>query len=160
DSQRPETWQRALRPQTRLLLLETISNPLMRTGRLAEAVAFARGHALTTVIDNTFASPVNFRPLAAGIDLVFHRATKYLNGHSDLVAGCVMGSAGRVEAIRRTLNHIGGALDPHAGFLLARGLKTLAIRVKTQNANATALARFLSTHPKVSQVNYGGLESH
>ena len=160
DAHRPETWADALRPETRLMLLETISNPLMRTGRLVEAVAFAREHGLTTVIDNTFASPVNFRPLDIGIDLVFHSATKYLNGHSDLVAGCVLGAADRVESVRRTLNHLGGALDPHAGFLLARGLKTLALRVRAQNGNALALARFLAEHPKVAQVNYGALPSH
>jgi cystathionine gamma-synthase/cystathionine gamma-lyase/cystathionine beta-lyase len=160
DPHRPESWGAAVRPNTKLLLLETISNPLMRTGRLAEAVAFGRERRIVTVIDNTFASPVNFRPLAAGFDLVFHSATKYLNGHSDLVAGCLMGAASQVEPVRRTLNHLGGSLDPHAAFLLARGLKTLAIRVKAQNANALALARSLSDHPMVAEVNYGGLDSH
>ena len=113
-----------------------------------------------SVIDNTFASPVNYRPLAAGFDIAFHSATKYLNGHSDLVAGCVVGSAELVERVRHTANLYGGSLDPHAGFLLARGLKTLAIRVRTQNASALALARHFEAHDKVSQVNYAGLESH
>jgi cystathionine beta-lyase/cystathionine gamma-synthase len=160
DDQRPESWKAALRPTTRLFLVETIGNPLMRVPHLAEVVEFARRERLTSVIDNTFASPVNFRPLAAGFDIAFHSATKYLNGHSDLVAGCVVGSKERVERVRRMLNLLGGTLDPHAGFLLARGTKTLALRVRAQNANALALARFLAGHPKVKEVNYAGLETH
>jgi cystathionine gamma-synthase/cystathionine gamma-lyase/cystathionine beta-lyase len=103
---------------------------------------------------------MNFRPLAAGFDVVFHSATKYLNGHSDLVAGCVMGTEERVTAVRKSLNHFGGTLDPHAGFLLARGIKTMALRVKAQNANAEALARFLATHPAIAAVHYPGLATH
>lgn len=160
DDQKPETWKAALRPGTRLFLVETITNPLMRVPRLAEVVEFARREKITTVIDNTFASPVNFRPLQNGFDLAFHSATKYLNGHSDLVAGCVLGSAERVETVRHMLNLLGGSLDPHAGFLLARGTKTLALRVRAQNANATTLARFLSGHREVLEVNYPGLETH
>lgn len=160
DAQRPATWAAALQPSTRLLLVETISNPLMRVARLREVVAFAQEHGLVTVIDNTFASPVNFQPLTIGFDVVFHSATKYLNGHSDIVAGCVVGSEDRITRVRRALNHYGGVLDPHTGFLLARGLKTLALRVRAQNANALALARFLSGHGKVREVNYPGLESH
>ena len=160
DERRPETWKGAVRPSTRLFLVETIGNPLMRVPRLTEIVEFARRERLTTVIDNTFASPVNFRPLSIGFDLSFHSATKYLNGHSDLVAGCVLGSAERVERVRRMLNLLGGTLDPHAGFLLARGTKTLALRVKAQNANALAVARFFATHAKVTEVNYPGLETH
>ena len=160
DAQRPDTWKAALRPNTRLFLVETIANPLMRVPRLREVVSFAREHRLLTLIDNTFASPVNFRPLAAGFDLAFHSATKYLNGHSDLVAGCVVGRRELVERVRKTLNHFGGSLDPHAGFLLARGLKTLALRVRAQNVNASGLARFLAGHPKVLAVNYPGLETH
>lgn len=160
DDQRPGTWKEAIRPSTRMFLVETITNPLMRVPRLEEVVGFARKEGLMTAIDNTFASPVNFRPLAAGFDLAFHSATKYLNGHSDLVAGCVLGSGERITRVRRTLNHFGGSLDPHAGFLLARGTKTLALRVRAQNANALALARFLASHPKVKEVNYPGLEAH
>ena len=160
DPQKPETWAPAVRPNTRVFLLETITNPLMRVPRLREIAAFARERGLTTVIDNTLASPVNFRPLAAGFDLAFHSATKYLNGHSDIVAGCVVGRRDLVDRVRRTLNHYGGTLDPHAGFLLARGAKTLALRVRAQNANAQALAESLARHPKVKQVNYPGLPSH
>ncbi len=160
DDQRPETWKAALRPGTRMFLVETITNPLMRVPRLEEVVAFSRAERLISVIDNTFASPVNFRPLARGFDLSFHSATKYLNGHSDLVAGCVLGSRERIDAVRRTLNLFGGSLDPHAAFLLARGTKTLALRVRAQNANALALARFLAGHAGVKEVNYAGLEDH
>jgi len=160
DDQRPETWKAAMRPETRMFLVETITNPLMRVPRLQEVVEFARRERLTTVIDNTFATPVNFRPLSLGFDIAFHSATKYLNGHSDLVAGCVVSSRDRVERVRKTLNLLGGSLDPHAGFLLARGTKTLALRVRAQGANALALGRFLVAHAKVKEVNYPGLETH
>jgi cystathionine beta-lyase/cystathionine gamma-synthase len=158
DPHAPETWQ--VRENTKAVLVETITNPLMRVGRHREVVAFAREHGLTSVIDNTFASPVNFRPLAAGFDLVFNSATKYLNGHSDLVAGSVAGTTELVEQVRHTQNLYGGSLDPHAGYLLARSLKTLGVRVRQQNANAQALAEFLSDYPKVAAVNYAGLRQH
>jgi cystathionine gamma-synthase/cystathionine gamma-lyase/cystathionine beta-lyase len=160
DPQRPESWSRAVRPNTRLFLAETITNPLMRVPRLREVAAFAREHELLSVIDNTFATPVNFRPLSIGFDLTFHSATKYLNGHSDLVAGCVMGEKEQIDRIHKTLAFLGGTLDPHAGFLLSRGLKTLALRVKAHNATGLALARFLVSHPKVLRVSYPGLEDH
>jgi cystathionine beta-lyase/cystathionine gamma-synthase len=160
DTNRPETWADAVTPQTKLFYCETITNPLMRVARLDEIVAFTDEHGLVSMIDNTFATPVNFRPLRAGFDLVCHSATKYLNGHSDLVAGCVVGSTDWIERVRKTLNHYGGSLDPGAGYLLSRGLKTLALRVAAQNKNAMALAEALSTHPQVSEVNYAGLPSH
>ena len=160
DVNRPETWAAARTPRTKVFLVETITNPLMRVGQLREIAEFGQREGLLTVIDNTFASPVNFRPLAAGFDLCFHSATKYLGGHSDLVGGCVMGSTELIHRVRMTLNHYGGSLDPHAGFLLARGIKTLALRVRAQNANAMALARFLTGHSEVAAVNYPGLASH
>jgi cystathionine gamma-synthase/cystathionine gamma-lyase/cystathionine beta-lyase len=160
DVHRPETWAAARTPQTKVFLAETITNPLIRVGLLDEVASFARREGILTVIDNTFASPVNFRPLAAGFDLCFHSATKYLGGHSDLAAGAVMGSADLIDRVRRTLNHYGGSLDPHAGFLLARGIKTLALRVRAQNENAMALAGFLAGHPEVAAVGYPGLASH
>jgi cystathionine gamma-synthase/cystathionine gamma-lyase/cystathionine beta-lyase len=140
--------------------VETISNPLMRVPRLDEIVAFCRGRGLVSVIDNTFATPINFRPLEQGFDIVCHSATKYLNGHSDLVAGCAIGRAELVERIRHRLNHLGGSLDPHACFLLARGIKTLALRVAAQNANAMTIAQFLEGRDAVREVNYPGLASH
>jgi cystathionine beta-lyase/cystathionine gamma-synthase len=160
DVHRPETWAAARTPQTKVFLAETITNPLIRVGLLDEIASFARRESILTVIDNTFASPVNFRPLAAGFDLCFHSATKYLGGHSDLVAGAVMGSADQVDRVRKTLNHYGGSLDPHAGFLLARGIKTLALRIRAQNENAMGLASFLAGHPEVAAVSYPGLTSH
>lgn len=160
DAGRPETWEAARTDRTRVFLVETITNPLMRVGLLDRVAAFGRREGIVTVIDSTFASPVNFRPLQAGFDLVFHSATKYLGGHSDLVAGAVMGGTDLVERVRKTVNLFGGSLDPHAGFLLARGIKTLSLRVQAQNANALALARFLEDHPAVAAVNYPGLASH
>jgi cystathionine gamma-synthase/cystathionine gamma-lyase/cystathionine beta-lyase len=160
DAGRPETWEAARTDRTRVFLVETITNPLMRVGLLDRVAAFGRREGIVTVIDSTFASPVNFRPLQAGFDLVFHSATKYLGGHSDLVAGAVMGGTDLVERVRKTVNLFGGSLDPHAGFLLARGIKTLSLRVRAQNANALALARFLEDHPAVAAVHYPGLASH
>jgi cystathionine gamma-synthase/cystathionine gamma-lyase/cystathionine beta-lyase len=160
DPQRPESWAAARTPSTKVFLVETIANPLVRVAKLRDVVAFARREGLTTVVDNTFASPVNFRPLSIGFDVVFESATKYLNGHNDLVAGAVAGSAELIERVRHTANLYGGSLDPHAGFLLARGLKTLAVRVRAQNHNALALAEFLAGHPKIAEVNYPGLASH
>lgn len=160
DAQDPDTWPAACTPHTRVFLCETITNPLVRVPRLREIVGFSRTRGLISVIDNTFATPVNFKPLAAGFDICCHSATKYLNGHSDLVAGCVVGSAVHLDRVRHTLNHFGGSLDPHAGFLLARGLKTLALRVAAQNANAMALADALHSDPGVIEVNYPGLSTH
>lgn len=159
DHCKPESWAEKLRPHTRVFLVETISNPLVRVGDLPAIVDFCRRHGLVSVIDNTFATPVNFRPLEHGFDLVVHSATKYLNGHSDIVAGAVVGSTERVEAVNRCLLHLGGALDPHACFLLQRGMRTLALRVRHQNRSAQALAEFLATHPAVERVHYPGLES-
>ncbi|GLZ80664.1 cystathionine beta-lyase [Actinorhabdospora filicis] len=160
DPAKPETWADALTPTTRAFYVETITNPLMRVGRIPEVAAFAREHGLVSIVDNTFASPVNFRPLEAGCDIVLHSATKYLNGHSDLVAGVVAGSAELVARVRHSLNHYGGSLDAHAAYLLARGVKTLALRVERQNANAAALAEFLAGHESVTTVNYAGQSWH
>jgi len=155
----PDAWAKALRPETRLLYVETISNPLIEVSNLRAVVEFARHHGLISVIDNTFASPVNFRPLEIGFDLVVHSATKYLNGHSDIVAGVVVGSAERVERVRHLQLHLGAALDPHACFLFERGLKTLVLRVERQNQNALRLAEYLEGRSEVRRVYYPGLTS-
>ena len=160
DATKPESWKAAIKPTTRVFLVESITNPLMRVARHRDVVQFARENRLVTIIDNTFATPVNFRPIPFGYDLAFHSATKYLNGHSDLVAGCVVGSKAMVEKVRHTANHYGGILDPHAGYLLARGIKTIALRVRQQQATAGVLARSLASNPKVAAVNYPGLETH
>ncbi len=157
DASDPTTWESALTDRTKIFYVESISNPLLEVGDLAAVVAFAGAHGLTTIIDNTFASPVNFRPLEIGFDLVVHSATKYLNGHSDIVAGCVIGSSTKVDAVRRVLVHLGGSADPHACFLMERGLKTLVLRMERHNANAQRLATFLASQRDVRRVNYPGL---
>lgn len=160
DVRMPETWEAALTPETRAIYVEAISNPLMVVADHARIVEFARRHALVSLIDNTFASPINFRPVEIGFDLVLHSATKYLNGHSDVVIGAVLGSAERIASIKAWLDILGGTADPEACYLLRRGLKTLALRVERQNQNALALARYLASHPAVARVIYPGLPSH
>jgi len=160
DADDPVSWKQKLRPSTKAIYVESLSNPLLQIGDLQAIAYFAREHDLLAIIDNTFTSPVNFRPLEWGFDLSLHSATKYLNGHSDIVAGAVIGRAELVTRITHKLNHLGGSLDPHAAFLLHRGLKTLAVRVRYQNENALKIARFLEQHPSVAKVNYPGLESH
>ncbi len=160
DADRPEGWAQLLRPSTRLVYVEAMTNPLLEVADLAAVAEFARAHGLLCVIDNTFATPVNFRPLAHGFDLSIHSATKYLNGHADIVAGAVAGSRELITRIRHKLNVLGGSLDPHAAFLLKRGLKTLALRVRFQNDSTLKIAQFLEGHPAVARVNYPGLASH
>jgi cystathionine beta-lyase/cystathionine gamma-synthase len=160
DAADPESWRNRVRANTRAIYVETISNPLMQVGDLAAVVKFAGEHNLVSIIDNTFASPVNFRPAECGFDLSLHSCTKYLNGHSDIVAGAVIGRAKLIEAINMRLGHFGGSLDPHACFLLHRGMKTLAVRMRHQNESALRIARFLEQHAKVTAVYYPGLERH
>jgi cystathionine beta-lyase/cystathionine gamma-synthase len=156
----PASWETKVRPNTRLIYVETMTNPLLQVADLKGVVSFARDHNLISMVDNTFASPINFRPPEAGFDLSLHSCTKYLNGHSDIVAGAVIGRADLVEKITHKLNHLGGSLDPHACFLLHRGMKTLAVRMKYQNESALAIATFLCNHQAVERVNYPGLDSH
>ncbi|MGH7907675.1 MAG: trans-sulfuration enzyme family protein, partial [Candidatus Binataceae bacterium] len=160
DGNRPETWRDALHARTRAVYFETLSNPLLEVADLRAVVELARGHGLISIVDNTFASPINFRPVEIGFDLSLHSATKYLNGHSDIVAGAVIGGHELIERITHTGNHLGGALDPHACFLLERGLKTLAVRVRHQNESALRIARFFENRAEVAAVNYPGLERH
>ena len=160
DGGAPESWKAKLRSNTKAIYVETMANPLMDVPALDAVVAFAKENGLTTLIDNTFASPVNFRPAEWGFDLSLHSCTKYLNGHSDIVAGAVIGRADLVTKITHKLNHLGGTLDPHACFLLHRGVKTLSLRVMYQNRSAFEIASFLQGHPAVKQVNYPGLENH
>ena len=160
DGAEPASWREMLTPQTKAIYVETITNPLVQVADLAAVVEFARAHGLISIIDNTFASPVNFRPAEMGFDLSLHSCTKYLNGHSDIVAGAVIGRADLIDRINRKLGHFGGSLDPHACFLLHRGMKTLAVRVRHQNDSAMRIAHFLEQHHKVASVNYPGLERH
>src|SRR5438094_1385592 len=160
DGNDPESWEKKVRPNTKAVYIETISNPLMQVPDLEAVVEFAKHNKLVSIIDNTFASPINFRPPEHGFDLSLHSATKYLNGHSDIVAGAVIGPSKLVEQVTHRLNHLGGSLDPHAAFLLHRGVKTLAVRVKQHNTNAQQIAEFLEQQPKILRVNYPGLKSH
>ena len=160
DGHNPSSWEEALQPNAKALYVETITNPLMDVIDLKKAAEFAKEHGLISIIDNTFASPVNFRPAEWGFDISIHSCTKYLNGHSDIVAGAVIGPGKMVEKITRLQNHLGGSLDPHACFLLHRGMKTLAVRMKHQNESAMKIASYLEGHPAVERVNYPGLETH
>jgi len=160
DADDPATWAAAIRPNTRAFYCETLTNPLLELGDLPGIAAFCRQRGIVSMIDNTFASPVNFRPIEHGFDLVLHSATKYLNGHSDIAAGAVVGRRELLDVVRRKLAHFGGMLDPHACFLLQRGLKTLGVRVRHQNASALVVARFLLEHPAVAGVRYPGLPQH
>jgi cystathionine beta-lyase/cystathionine gamma-synthase len=137
-----------------------MTNPLLQVTDLRAVRDFARAHKLISMIDNTFTSPFNFRAVEFGFDLSLHSCTKYLNGHSDLVAGAAIGSRELIEKITHKLNLLGGSLDPHACFLLHRGIKTLAVRMKQQNSNALKIADFLRNHEKISRVNYPGLSTH
>lgn len=151
-------WRDAILPGTRAIYVEAIANPLTTVIDLAAVVALAHEIGALAIIDATFASPVNLRPAELGFDVEVHSATKYLNGHSDVIAGVVAGHEPLVRKVRVTQNHLGGSLDPHACFLLERGLKTLTLRVHQQNATALGLARFLAAHPHVHAVHYPGLD--
>ena len=160
DGDDPGSWKRKLRPNTKAIFVETITNPLLQVADLTSVVEFAKEHGLVSIIDNTFASPINFRPSEWGFDLSLHSCSKYLNGHSDIVAGAVIGQTDLIEKITHKLNHLGGSLDPHACFLLHRGIKTLAVRMKYQNESALKIAEFLESHQAIENVNYPGLKSH
>jgi len=153
--------ERALRPETKLVWIESPTNPMLKIVDLAAVAAVARAHGARTVVDNTFATPFNQRPIELGIDLVAHSTTKYLNGHSDVVGGAVLTSdEALAERLRFLQNAVGGVAAPLDSFLVLRGLKTLHLRMERHAANATALATFLEGHPQVERVLYPGLPSH
>jgi cystathionine beta-lyase/cystathionine gamma-synthase len=160
DGGAPGSWESKLRPKTKAIFVETLTNPLLQVADLEAVTQFARKKGIVSLIDNTFASPVNFRPPEWGFDLSLHSGTKYLNGHSDIVAGAVIGPSSLISPIARKLAHLGGSLDPHACFLLHRGMKTLGVRVRYQNESALKVAQFLESHPAVEKVHYPGLKSH
>ncbi|MGH7320108.1 MAG: trans-sulfuration enzyme family protein [Candidatus Rokuibacteriota bacterium] len=155
-----ERLEEAVRSTTRLIFSESPTNPYNRVLDLERVAAIGRRHRVRTVIDSTFATPINQRPIEFGIDLVIHSATKYLGGHNDLMAGAVLGSRTLVSAIRDLQAVTGAVPDPFVAYLLIRGLKTLALRVVRQNDNAQRIAEFLEAHPKVTRVHYPGLQSH
>jgi len=155
-----EALEAAIRPNTRLILSESPTNPYLRVVDLPRLVEIARKHGLKTVIDSTFATPINQRPLEFGVDLVIHSATKYLGGHNDLLAGVVIGSDYLIAGLRETQGMIGAISDPNTAYLLLRGLKTLDLRVTRQNETGLKVARFMEGHPAVRRVHYPGLPSH
>lgn len=150
----------AIRPTTRVLISESPTNPYNYILDLDRFADIGRRHRVKTIIDATFATPFNQRPLEFGIDLVLHSATKYLGGHNDLLAGAVLGPASMIDGIRSLQAITGAIVDPFAAYLLLRGLKTFALRIERQNANAQALAEFLATHSRVKVVHYAGLPCH
>jgi cystathionine beta-lyase/cystathionine gamma-synthase len=152
--------ERLVNPRTKALYIETPTNPSLRLVDLRKAAAFAKEWDLISLIDNTFASPVLQKPLEFGFDLVLHSATKYLAGHSDVIAGAVAGRNSLIHKVREMVIYLGGSMDPEAAFLLIRGMKTLEVRVKTQCATAMTVAKYLEKHPKVARVHYPGLASH
>jgi cystathionine gamma-synthase len=155
-----EALQDALRPNTRILLSESPTNPYNCILDLERFGELGRRYRVKTIIDATFATPYNQRPLEYGIDLVLHSATKYLGGHNDLLAGAVLGSTELVDGVRAMHGITGAVIDPFAAYLLVRGLKTFALRIERQNANAQAIAEFLAAHPKIVRVHYPGLPTH
>ena len=155
-----EALEDAIRPTTRVLLSESPTNPYNRVLDLERFAEIGRRHRVKTVIDGTFATPYNQRPLEWGVDLVMHSATKYLGGHNDLMAGAVLGSREIVDGVRNLQGITGAVVSPFVAFLLVRGLKTFALRMERQNANAQAVAEFLAAHPRVAAVHYAGLASH
>lgn len=150
----------ALRANTRLILLESPSNPLLKLTDLGAVATIAKSHGIATIADNTFATPLNQRPIELGVDLVVHSATKFLGGHHDLLAGVVAGKREAVERIWQTSIVLGGNLGAFEAWLMLRGLRTLALRVERQNRNAQSVAEYLERHPAVSAVHYPGLVSH
>lgn len=147
------------RSNTQAVYVETLSNPLLKVPDLERVVDLAHRNGALAIIDNTFASPYNFNPKNLGFDLIIHSATKYLNGHTDVLAGAVAGSKELIEKIRTLACHLGPSLDPHACFLLNRGIKTLGLRMKQQNQNALELAHHLQKLSRVERVYYPGLEN-
>ncbi len=155
-----EGMEAAIAPNTRLIFSESPTNPYLRVLDLWRVADIARRHRVKTIVDSTFATPYNLRPLEFGIDLVIHSATKYLGGHNDLLAGVVVGSEDLIAALRDAQGMLGGVADPQNAYLLLRGLKTLGLRIERQNESGLRVARFLEGHPKIERVFYPGLPSH
>jgi cystathionine beta-lyase/cystathionine gamma-synthase len=160
DPAQPRQWRKQIRKTTRAIFVETPTNPLIRMLDLHVVAQIAREVGLALLVDATFASPINFRPLEHDADVVITSATKYLNGHSDVIAGAVAGSASVIEEVTRLMRLWGQAIDPHQAWLLDRGLKTLAVRMERHNANGLAIARWAEARRGIARVHYPGLESH
>jgi cystathionine beta-lyase/cystathionine gamma-synthase len=156
----PRMWRKSIKKATRAIFIETPTNPLMRVIDMGPIAYAAEEHGLALLVDATFASPINYRPLDHGADVVITSATKYLNGHSDVIAGAVAGSASFVEEVIRLMRLWGQAIDPHAAWLIDRGMRTLALRMERHNSNGMAVAQWAEQHTGVSKVHYPGLPSH
>jgi cystathionine beta-lyase/cystathionine gamma-synthase len=156
----PRLWRKSIRKATRAIFVETPTNPLMRVIDMGPIAYAAEEEGLALLVDATFASPINYRPLEHGADVVITSATKYLNGHSDVIAGAVAGSASFVEEVIRLMRLWGQAIDPHAAWLIDRGMRTLALRMERHNRNGMAVAQWAEQHAGVSKVHYPGLPSH
>jgi methionine-gamma-lyase len=152
--------EKLVNPRTKVLYIETPTNPTLRLVDLKKAIAFAKEWDLISLIDNTFASPVLQKPIELGFNIVLHSATKYLAGHSDVIAGAAAGSRALIDLVRHNVINLGGSMDPEAAFLLIRGMKTVELRMKRQCDSAITVARYLEKHPKVARVHYPGLASH
>ena len=155
-----EALKAAIRPETRLVIAEAPTNPYQTIPDLEQVAEICRAKKVKTLVDSTFATPINFKPAHLGIDIVVHSATKYLGGHNDVLGGIVAGKSGLVSLVRDLRSVFGACLDPHAAYLIHRGIKTLALRVEQQNASAQAMAERLEHHPRVRQIWYPGLPSH
>jgi len=160
DTEDQRAMELAVRPDTKIVYIETPTNPTLKVVDVGKAAKIAHRMGALLYVDNTFASPINQKPIRLGADIVLHSATKYLNGHADVTAGAAAGDRERIDKIKHLRRDLGGVIDPHAAWLVLRGMKTMAIRVRAQNENAMALAEFLSKHRRVKAVHYPGLKSH
>jgi cystathionine beta-lyase/cystathionine gamma-synthase len=160
DPLEPRQWKRALKKTTRAIFVETPTNPLLRVVDLEPIATLCKTEGLALLVDSTFATPVNYRPLEHGADVVIHSATKYLNGHDDVIAGAVVGSESVIEEVRKLMRVWGQAIDPMAAWLVERGMKTLVVRVERQNRTALAVAEWCSQQAHFAAVHYPGLPGH
>jgi cystathionine beta-lyase len=160
DGANPENFEKVIRKETKVIYIETPSNPTLKITDIKAVAGIARKNGLLTIIDNTFASPVNQNPIDLGIDVVTHSGTKYIGGHSDLCCGAAVGSKEHVKQIWGSAYHFGGSLDAHSCYLVERSLKTIVLRVRQQNQNALTLANYLATNSKINKVYYPGLATH
>ena len=156
----PRQWRKAIRKSTRAIFLETPTNPLVRVLDVNPLAQIAREFGLALLVDATFASPINFRPIEHGADVVISSATKYLNGHTDVIAGAVAGTASIIEEVTRLMRLWGQSLDPHSAWLIDRGLRTLEVRMERHSKNGMAVAKWAEGHPAITKVSYPGLKSH
>ncbi len=160
DTEDPSAMEEAVGEGTKLVYIETPTNPTLKLVDIRKAATVAHDAGALLLVDSTFASPINQRPIELGADMVLHSATKYLNGHADVTAGAAAGGSQRIDKVKHLRRDLGGTIDPHAAWLVLRGMKTMALRVRAQNESAMAIAEFLSRHPKVRAVHYPGLSGH